>query len=164
MPNLERFHGTTVSRALPKFDHGRFLSLFSSDSLKKLLLIMIALPVAAGLGWWYFHQRELPSSYPAYREYAYITNGKSNTVSVIDLRTFRPAKTLRIGAAPTGITANSKKNEIYVVNSGSANVSVIDAERNGLHKPPVSHLALSYTNPLPRSLLRGGVSADLSWS
>ena len=91
---------------------------------------MIALPVLVGLGWWYFHLRELASLDPAYREYAYITNGKSNTVSVIDLRTFQLATTIRVGAGPTGIAANSKKNEIYVVNTVSNNVSVIDAERN----------------------------------
>src|SRR5260370_26011338 len=112
-----------------------YTTLFRSSvqiALKKLLFIMIALTLGVGLGWWYFHKRELPSSYAAYREYDYITNGQSNTVSVIDLRTFRPAKTLRVGAAPTGIAANTKKNEIYVVNSGSSNVSVIDAERNAV--------------------------------
>src|ERR1700746_2508834 len=103
---------------------------------------MIALPILAGLGWWYFHQRQLPSFDPAYREYAYITNGRSNTVSVIDLRTFRLTKTLPVGGGPTGIAANGKKNEVYVVNSGSANVSVIDAEHNevvaaiGVHGVP----------------------------
>src|SRR5260370_16635939 len=92
-----------------------YTTLFRSSvqiALKKLLFIMIALPLTVGLGRWYFHQRELPSSYPAYREYAYITNGKSNTVSVIDLRTFRPATTLPVCAAPTAITPNTKKNEI----------------------------------------------------
>ena len=69
-----------------------------------------------------------PDYGPAFREYAYVTNGKSNTVSVIDLRTFALAKTITVGSEPTGIAANSKKNEIYVVNSGSSNVSVIDAE------------------------------------
>ena len=98
--------------------------------MRKILLILVLLPVLAGFGWWYFHQRQIPTFDPAYHEYAYITNGKSNTVSVIDLRTFRLTKTLRVGTSPTGIAANSKRNEIYVVNSGSANVSVIDAERN----------------------------------
>src|SRR5258708_32147976 len=99
---------------------------------KNPLLILVLLRVLAGLGWWYFRQQEVSSFDPAYREYAYITNGKSNTVSVIDLSTFRPTKTLRVGEDPTGVAANSKKNEIYVVNSGSANVSVIDAEQNSV--------------------------------
>ena len=84
----------------------------------------------------------MPDYGPAYREYAYVTNGKSNTVSVIDLRTFEPAKTIAVGTEPTGVAANSKKNEIYVVNTGSNNVSVIDAEKNavvatiGVHGKP----------------------------
>ncbi len=89
--------------------------------MRKLLLIIFALPLLAGLGWWYFHQRDLENLNPGYREYAYITNGKSNTVSVIDLRTFRLERTLHVGNGPTGIAANPKKNEVYVVNSGSAN-------------------------------------------
>src|SRR5260370_14371536 len=94
--------------------------------------MMFALPILAGLGWWYFRQRELTSFDPAYREYAYITNGKSNSVSVIDLRTFLSVKTLRVGMDPTGVAANSKKNEVYVVNSGSAKLSVIDAEHHSV--------------------------------
>ena len=89
-------------------------------------------PILGGLGWWYFREAEFPDYGPAFREYAYVTNGKSNTVSVIDLRTFALAKTLHVGSEPTGIAANSKKNEIYVVNSGSDNVNVIDAETNTL--------------------------------
>jgi YVTN family beta-propeller protein len=111
-------------------------------SLRKFLLPVVILPIVAALGWWYFHEQQLPSYSPAYREYAYVTNGKSNTVSVIDLRTFQPAKTIRVGSEPTGITANSRKNEIYVVNTQSNNISVIDAERNevvaaiGVHGGP----------------------------
>ena len=100
--------------------------------MRKLLLITVLLPILAGIGWWYFREQSLAGYGPAFREYAYVTNGKSNTVSVIDLRTFELARTLRVGSEPTGIAANSKKNEIYVVNSGSANVSVIDAETNAV--------------------------------
>src|SRR5207244_3732580 len=110
----------------PPETHLILFSVLLVPCLKKLLLSVIALSIAAGLGWWYFHLRELSSLDPAYREYAYITNGKSNTVSVIDLRTFQLATTLKVGAGPTGIVANSKKNEIYVVNTASNNLSVID--------------------------------------
>src|ERR1700742_4156111 len=119
------------------------LSLFAGKShLRKLLFIVVLLPILGGIGWWYFREESFPSYDPAFREYAYVSNGKSNTVSVIDLRTFALAKTLRVGSEPTGIAANSKKNEIYVVNSGSNNVSVIDAETNtvvatiGVHGRP----------------------------
>ena len=110
--------------------------------MRKFLFIVVLLPVAGGLGWWYFHQRQLPDYGPAYREYAYVTNGKSNTVTVIDLRTFEPAKTIKVGNEPTGLAASSTKNEIYVVNSGSDNITVIDAEHNvvvatiGVHGKP----------------------------
>ncbi len=53
-------------------------------------------------------------------------------MSVIDLRTFELAKTIAVGISPTGVAANRKKNEIYVANSGSNNVSVIDAEKNAV--------------------------------
>ena len=110
--------------------------------MRKLLIIIVLIPLLGGLGWWYFRERALPDYGPAYREYAYVTNGKSNTVSVIDLRTFEPAKTIAVGLEPTGIAANLQKNEIYAVNSGSNSVSVIDAEKNavvatiGVHGKP----------------------------
>ena len=98
--------------------------------MRKLLFIAVLIPILGGLGWWYFRERPLPDYGPLYREYAYVTNGKSNTVSVIDLRTFSLAKTIPVGSEPTGIAANSKKNEIYVVNANSNNISVINAESN----------------------------------
>jgi YVTN family beta-propeller protein len=93
---------------------------------------MAVVPLLGGFAWWYFREQALPDYGPAYREYAYVSNGKSNTVSVIDLRTFELAKTIPVGISPTGIAANSKKNEVYVVNSGSNNVSVIDAGKNAV--------------------------------
>src|ERR1700686_1845065 len=110
--------------------------------MRKVLLIIVLIPLLCGLGWWYFREQSLPDYGPAYREYAYVSNGKSNTVSVIDLRTFSLLKTIAVGSEPTGIAANRKKNEIYVVNAGSDNVSVIDAEMNtvvatiGVHARP----------------------------
>jgi YVTN family beta-propeller protein len=98
--------------------------------LKKILLTVVLLPILGVALWLYFRQQSLPDYGPSYREYAYVTNGKSNTVSVIDLRTLAPVKTLKVGTEPTGVVANSKKNEIYVVNTGSSNLSIIDAERN----------------------------------
>ena len=61
--------------------------------MRKLLFIVVLSPVVVAMGWWYFHEQQLTDYGPAYREYAYITNGKSNTVTVIDLRTFQLAKT-----------------------------------------------------------------------
>ena len=98
--------------------------------MRKLLFITVLIPLILAGGWYYFHERALPSYGPLYREYAYISNGKSNTVTVIDLRGFVPIRTLQVGNDPTGLAANPKRNEVYVVNSGSSNVSVIDAEQN----------------------------------
>jgi YVTN family beta-propeller protein len=65
-----------------------------------------------------------------YREFAYVTNTGSNTVTVLDLVNLRQDLVLAVGSEPTGITANPKKNEVYAVNSGSGTVSVIDAAQN----------------------------------
>ena len=68
-----------------------------------------------------------------YREFAYVSNGTSNTVSVLDLVYLRQDRTLQVGNDPTGLAANPKRNEVYVVNTGTASgngsVSVIDTDR-----------------------------------
>ena len=78
--------------------------------------------------------QKLPDYPPSYREYAYVTNGKSNSVSVLDTRNFRPLTTIPVGVNPTGVAVNPKKNEVYVVNTGSGSLSVIDAEQNNVVK------------------------------
>ncbi len=71
--------------------------------------------------------------YPAnYREYAYITNGGSNTVTVLDVLNLRQDRVIPVGSNPTGVAANSRRNEVYVVNTGSNSISVIDAEKNAV--------------------------------
>ena len=65
------------------------------------------------------HSHEFPD-YPAnYREYAYITNGGSNTVTVLDVVNLRQDRVIRVGTNPTGVAVNTKRNEVYVVNTGS---------------------------------------------
>lgn len=73
--------------------------------------------------------------YPAnYREYAYVTNGGSNTVTVLDVVNVRLDRELAVGQNPVAVAASPTRNEIYVVNSGAAgaqgSVSVINAENN----------------------------------
>lgn len=63
-----------------------------------------------------------------YREYAFISNGGANTVSVLDLVNLRPDRTLRVGDDPTGLAVNHSNNDVYVVNTKSGTVSVLDAE------------------------------------
>ena len=65
-----------------------------------------------------------------YREYAYISNGGSNTVTVLDLVYLRQDRTLQVGTNPTSLAVNPVRNEIYVVNTQSGTVSVIDAVTN----------------------------------
>jgi YVTN family beta-propeller protein len=71
--------------------------------------------------------------FPAnYREYAYVTNGGSSTVTVLDLVNLRLDRVLSVGTNPTGIAANPTRNEVYVVNTSSGTVSVIDTEKNAV--------------------------------
>jgi YVTN family beta-propeller protein len=78
--------------------------------------------------------------YPAnYREFAYVTNGGSNTVSIFDVVNLRLDRELPVEMNPTGVTANPKRNEVYVVNSGTnqtngsnGSISVIDTEKNAV--------------------------------
>ena len=87
--------------------------------------------------------------YPAsYREYAYVTNGGSNTVTVLDVVNVRLDRELAVGQKPVAVAVSPTRNEVYVVNSGDADgqgtVSVINAENNtvvgaiNVHSQPVS--------------------------
>ena len=75
-----------------------------------------------------------------YHEFAYVSNGGSNTVSVLDLVYLRQDRTLRVGDDPTGLAVNPVRNEVYVVNTKSDSISVIDAETNSVVATiPVHH-------------------------
>jgi YVTN family beta-propeller protein len=79
-----------------------------------------------------------------YREFAYISNGSSNTVTVLDLVYLRQDRTLQVGTNPTSLAVNPVRDEIYVVNTQSGTISVIDAEKNriavtiSVHRSPTS--------------------------
>lgn len=108
------------------------------------LLALALLPVAlAGC------QKKYYPQYAAnYREYAYVTNGGSATVTVIDVVNVRLDRVLAVGQNPVAVADSPTRNDIYVVNSGPAggngSLSFIDAEKNvvdgaiPLHKQPVS--------------------------
>jgi YVTN family beta-propeller protein len=83
------------------------------------------------------------SSFPdvpsGYREYAYISNGGSNTVTVLDLVYLRQDRTLQVGASPGGLAVNPVLNEVYVANSQSGTVSVIDSNANRVAATIIVH-------------------------
>lgn len=91
---------------------------------------------------------DFPQYPPNYREYVYVTNGGSDTVTVLDVVNVRVDRELPVGHSPVAVAASPTRNEIYVVNSGAApangSLSVIDAEHNAvvatipLHRQPLS--------------------------
>lgn len=93
-------------------------------------------------------RHDFPQYPPNYREYAYVTNGISNTLTVLDVVNVRLDRELAVGQNPVAVAANPALNEIYVVNSGSAagqgSLTVINAENNSiaatipLRREPVS--------------------------
>jgi YVTN family beta-propeller protein len=85
---------------------------------------LLALPLAlAGCR----QQEEYPENY---REYAYVSNGGSSTVTVLDLVNMRQDRVLAVGKNPSAMAINPNRNEVYVVNTGSATVTVINTESN----------------------------------
>ena len=56
----------------------------------------------------------------------YITNFKSNSVSIIDGKNGRVVSTIPVGIVPQGVTVNPRTNLAYVANSNSNTVSVIN--------------------------------------
>jgi YVTN family beta-propeller protein len=77
-------------------------------------------------------RHDFPQYASNYREYAYVSNGGSDTVTVLDLVNLRQDRVLNVGANPSGLAVNPKRNEVYVVNSAGGSVSVIDAEKNAV--------------------------------
>lgn len=100
-------------------------------------MLLVAVALTAGC------RRQRYPQYPAnYREYAYVTNGGSNSVTVFDVVNLRQDRVLAVGTNPTGIAVNPRRNEVYIVNSGSGTITVLDAEHNSIaatirvHKTP----------------------------
>jgi YVTN family beta-propeller protein len=93
---------------------------------RRLFVLLAFLPLLLG-GCRRKHFPQYPSDF---REFAYVTNSGSNTVTVLDLVHLRQERVLAVGANPSGVSASPTRNEIYVVNTDSGTVSVIDAEEN----------------------------------
>jgi YVTN family beta-propeller protein len=94
------------------------------------------------------HSNDFPQYPPNYREDAYVTNGASGTVTVLDVVNVRLDREVPVGQNPVAVTASPTRDEVYVVNSGveggQGSISVIDAVKNtvaatiALHRKPVS--------------------------
>jgi YVTN family beta-propeller protein len=112
---------------------------FSHQHANRVFACLIAL---LPLGLTSCNRYRFPTYAANYREYAYVTDGASNTVAVLDLVYLRQDRVLQVGNRPTGLAANPVHNEIYAVNTGSDSVSVIDATQNkvtatiGVHSQP----------------------------
>jgi YVTN family beta-propeller protein len=112
----------------------------SSILTKPVLLALLAV-TACGT-------HNFPQYPPNYREYAYITNSGSGTVTVLDVVNLRVDRELQVGQNPAAVMASPTRNEVYVVNSGAeggqGSISVIDSSKNAvsgtilLHRKPVS--------------------------
>lgn len=93
-----------------------------------LMLLLLALPLAG------CRPHDFPQYPPDYREYMYVTNGGSNTVSVYDVVNVRLDRELTVGHNPVAVTPSLTRNEVYVVNQGGpgelGSVSVINTEAN----------------------------------
>jgi YVTN family beta-propeller protein len=79
-------------------------------------------------------KQDFPQYPPDYREYAYVTNSGSGTVTVLDVVNVRIDREIPVGQNPVAVTASPARNEVYVVNSGAEGgqglLSVIDAGNN----------------------------------
>ncbi|MGF7182699.1 beta-propeller fold lactonase family protein [Tunturiibacter psychrotolerans] len=76
------------------------------------------------------HRNRFPDVPAGYREYAYVSNAGSNTVTVLDLVYLRQDRTLQVGTNPTKMAVNPTRNEVYVANAQSGTISVINADAN----------------------------------
>ncbi len=59
---------------------------------------------------------------------AYVTNEKSDDVSVIDAATNKVVRTIKVGKRPRGVAISPDGRRVYISNGNSDSVSVIDVE------------------------------------
>jgi YVTN family beta-propeller protein len=118
------------------------MSLRHATPARFFAFFLIALPVAG------CRHSDFPQYQANDREYAYVTNGASSTVTVLDVINVRLDRELAVGLNPVAVVTSPTRNEVYVVNEGApggqGSVSVINAENNTVaavipvHRQPVS--------------------------
>jgi len=75
--------------------------------------------------------------YPAdYREFAYVANSGSDTVSILDLVYLRTDRTLSVGADPVAVAASPVRDEVYVLSAQpqqtSGSLAIINTRTNSV--------------------------------
>lgn len=80
----------------------------------------------------------------------FVTNYDSNSVSIVDGNTFKPLKNISVGLHPTGIAVNPLTNKLYVANSGSNTISIIEYHRLGNGDVKAKKTDLPYDIKEPR--------------
>jgi YVTN family beta-propeller protein len=120
--------------------------MISSQALSVRTSALMLLVLAAALPG--CRKKDFPQYPSNYREYAYVANSGSNSVSVVDVVNVRPEREIAVGQNPVAVAASPTRNEVYVVNSGAAagmgSLTVVNAESNtaaatiGLRRQPVS--------------------------
>ena len=95
------------------------------------LLAMASLATLTGC-----RRHDFPDFPANYREFAYVTNGASDTVSILDIVHVRVDREIHVGQHPITVAASPTRNEVYVLNQGSAqgagSISVLNAEQNSV--------------------------------
>lgn len=61
--------------------------------------------------------------------YAFVTNEKSNTLSIIDTASLSKVKDVRVGALPVAVAVSALTRSIYVANGKDGTLTVLDGER-----------------------------------
>ncbi|MFM9872456.1 MAG: bifunctional YncE family protein/alkaline phosphatase family protein [Fimbriimonadaceae bacterium] len=61
---------------------------------------------------------------------AYVASERDACIDVVDLRNRKLTKSIKVGASPVGILFNNSQSRLYVANSGSDTISVIDTAKD----------------------------------
>lgn len=82
------------------------------------------------------HSVRFPNYSASYREFAYVANSGTNTVSVLDLVNLRKDREVMVAPHPVAVAANPQRNEIYAVSMGApgthGSLAIIDTETNAI--------------------------------
>jgi YVTN family beta-propeller protein len=101
-----------------------------------------------------------PAEKPAAPWRIYVTNQLDNTASVIDGRSRKIVATVRVGVSPAQMAASPDRKSVYIVNTGSNTVSVLNTDDNTIARtialPPRSKPVDVAANPNGRYLYIAG--------